>query len=191
MAEISDLLAALSGGDDQAAEAAAHLLSAHGAEAFKQLQPLLAEADPDARWWAVRALAAFQGDTGLAEIRQALQDSDLAVRQCAALGLAQRPFAAAVPELVAAMQRGDDLLLRLAANALIRVGAPAVPALIELLEQGAEPARMEAARALALIADPQAIPALFALYESDSILLEYWAAEGLGRMGAGSVYFKP
>lgn len=191
MAEISDLFDALTGGDDQAAEAAARQFGAHGEEAYNQLQPLLNDADPDRRWWAVRALAEFQGDMGHAEIRQALQDADPAVQQCAALGLAQRPSPAAVPELIAAMQRGDDLLLRLAANALTQIGASAVPALIEILGQGPEPARMEAARALALIADPQAVPALFALYDSESILLEYWATVGLERMGVGTAYFKP
>jgi HEAT repeat protein len=50
---------------------------------------------------------------------------------------------------------------------------------------------LEAARALALIGDQRAIPALFALLSEDSVMLDYWANEGLDKMGAGMVYLIP
>jgi HEAT repeat protein len=85
----------------------------------------------------------------------------------------------------------DALLARLAANALACTGADAVPALLEVLEKGEQALRLEAARALAHIGDERSIPALFKALDEDSALMEYWANEGLERMGVGMVFFKP
>jgi HEAT repeat protein len=52
-------------------------------------------------------------------------------------------------------------------------------------------ARIQAARALALIGDTRAIPELFNALDGDSALLEYWAGEGLEKMGVGMVFFTP
>jgi NADPH-dependent ferric siderophore reductase len=46
-------------------------------------------------------------------------------------------------------------------------------------------------RVLALVGDKSSIPALFEALDSDSMLIEYWANEGLERMGVGMVFFKP
>ena len=40
-------------------------------------------------------------------------------------------------------------------------------------------------------ADTRAIPALFKALEDESAIAQYWADEGLERMGVGQVYFKP
>jgi HEAT repeat protein len=58
------------------------------------------------------------------------------------------------------------------------------------MESGSHIARLEAARALASIGDTRAIPALFDALD-DSALLEYWANEGLERMGVGMCFFSP
>jgi HEAT repeat protein len=50
---------------------------------------------------------------------------------------------------------------------------------------------MEAMRALALIGDQRSIPLLFEALDSDSMLMEYWANEGLERMGVGMIFYKP
>ncbi len=121
----------------------------------------------------------------------ALEDEDVSVRQCAALAITQHGDARAVPGLVRLLSDPDSLLARLAANALVAIGTPAVPPLLELLRDGKPLARFEAVRALALIGDPRAIPALMAVLEEDSTLMEYWADEGLRRMGVGMVYFAP
>jgi HEAT repeat protein len=95
-----------------------------------------------------------------------------------------------VAALVTALQSGDQLLAYLVGNALISTGAAAVPALIEMMQSGTPAARLEAARALATIADPRAIPALFHALDEGSVL-NYWATLGLERMGVGMIYFKP
>ena len=97
----------------------------------------------------------------------------------------------AAPALVAMLGDPDRLCAELAADALVAIGAPAVEALLEVLENGSPQARLGAARALAQIGDERAIPAFFSLLDDDSALLEYWAGEGLERMGIGMLFFDP
>jgi len=140
MADLPDLIAQLSSGDDEQAQVAVEALSAWGESALPELRDLYARGDVDSRWWAVRALAEVDSVDTAPGLAVALSDPDEAVRQCAALGLRKRPD----------------------------------PALV-----------------LALIGDPQTIPALFAALQEDSALMEYWANEGLERMGVGMAFFKP
>ena len=45
-------------------------------------------------------------------------------------------------------------------------------------------------RALAMIGDQRAIGTLFTALDDPSAIVEYWADEGLVRMGIGMVFFK-
>jgi HEAT repeat protein len=188
---MEDLLKELTSGDDERAEAAASSVSAYGTDALAILEPLMHSSEADFRWWAVRALAELPAEMSAPSLIQALNDPYLAVRQCAALGLSRQPDARAIPALVETMASDDALLARLAANALEAIGAAAVPALLDVLENGTQPVRLEAARTLAKIGDTRAIPALFHALDEDSALMEYWANEGLERMGVGMMFFKP
>jgi HEAT repeat protein len=85
----------------------------------------------------------------------------------------------------------DALTRRLAGDALIAIGAQSVPRLLEVIRDNEQPARVEAVRALAKIGDEHAIPALFEALDDSSALIEYWASEGLEKMGVGMVFFKP
>jgi HEAT repeat protein len=51
--------------------------------------------------------------------------------------------------------------------------------------------RVNLARALALIGDTAAIPALFRALDDESAIVAHWADEGLERLGVGQVYFRP
>jgi HEAT repeat protein len=191
MSELKTLLAELTSGDDERAETAVPALKAYGEDALKVLRPLLADSHPDTRWWAVRALAENQDPRVPGLLISAVEDEDTSVRQCAAQALYQRPVPSAVPVLISALDVQDSLLARLAANALVAIGEPAVPELIGVMENGKGKSRLEAARALAKIGDPDAIPALFDALGEDSAWMDYWANEGLERMGVGMVFFKP
>ena len=195
---LHELLLELVSGDDERAEGAVRHLSGYGEAALDALRSMLAAPDADTRWWVVRALAEIPGGGVIPFLIQALSDEHVLVRQCAALGLSQQTnltdggmAEGAVPALIEAMSSNDALLARLAANALAYIGAAAVPALLDLLADAPQPVRLEAARALALIGDRRAIPALFEALEDDSALVEYWANEGLERMGVGMVFFQP
>jgi HEAT repeat protein len=195
MDPIEALRVALAESSDEKAEAAVEHLGKLPAESFPDLiaalQDWLAAPDPEMRWWALRAAAAIPGEGSYRLLLSGLEDSQAAVRQCAAMGLHLHPEAQSVPALVQALQDEDALAARLAADALAAIGAAAVPALVDTLQRGQPAARRLAARALAMIGDPQAIPALFAALEDDSALIEYWANEGLERMGVGMSFFVP
>lgn len=191
---LSDLLAALTSGEEARLEAAASGLAAlpHGlqAQALHALQELLSSPQVEQRWWATRLLAALTEADAIPSLLQALEDEDASVRQCAALGLRQRADARAITGLVQALDDPDPLNRRLAGQALEAIGSEAVPELLEVMAGGSHPARLEAARALAGIKDTRAIPALFEALDG-SALLEYWANEGLERMGVGMSFFDP
>jgi HEAT repeat protein len=190
-ADLQALIDQLTGGDDRRAEAAALALAACREQALPALQALLEDSDPERRWWAARALAELADPWAGALLRRALSDGDPAVRQCAALALRRRPDPAAIPDLADALDDPDRLLARLAADALAACGSPALPALLAVLQGESQPARLEALRALASMEDEQTIPALFKALDEQSYLMEYWASEGLERLGVGMAFFKP
>jgi HEAT repeat protein len=190
-ANFSTYYAAFTSRDDDRAEAAVQALAALGPAARPALDEWLADPDLDARWWAARALAEIDDPQVPALLRRALGDPDPDVRLCAALGLRRRPSPEAIPDLAQRLDSGDRLLARLAADALIAAGSASTPALLQVMENGSPAARLEAVRALAGIGDTSAIPALFAALDEESALVEYWANEGLERMGVGMAFFKP
>ncbi len=191
MAALGELLRDLSSGDSQRAERAALGLPRYKEAAVQELSKLIQNSDADIRWWATRTLAGFPQPATGDLLAAALDDPDAGVRQCAALALSKRPHTAAIPALIAHLQADDLLLARLAADALVALGAGAVETLIAALEADQLNGKVEAARALAIIGDTRAVPALFKLLDSDSVMLEHWASEGLEKMGVGMSFFTP
>jgi HEAT repeat protein len=124
-------------------------------------------------------------------IRIGLSETDPEVRAAAVYALGTRPEPEAVPLLIGVLNDPSAFLARTASDSLHRLGSSAVPALIEALKNQDAQTRGLAARALAHIADKSSIPALFHALEDDSTVVQYWADEGLDRMGVGQVYFKP
>jgi HEAT repeat protein len=186
-----DVIRDLTSGDDERAEAAARQVAAFAPQIFLDLQGLLSSPQADSRWWAVRALAEIDDPRVPPLLQTALHDSDLTVRQCAALALRHQPDARAVPDLISMLDAEDRLLARLAADALVAIGEAAVPALLDVMGNAPQAARLEAIRALSRIGDHRSIPVLFAALDEASALVEYWADQGLERMGIGMVFYRP
>lgn len=166
-------------------------LAAKGSNSLPIIRELLQNSSVEIRWWATRSLAEIHDSQVTTLLLQALNDQASEVRQCAALGLRQQPDAGAIPQLINTLSDPDRLLARLAGDALIATGEEAVPALIEVMQNGSQIARLETARALSEIGDTRAIPSLFNALDEDSVVLEHWAGEGLQKMGVGMVFFKP
>jgi len=186
---LQDLLAALASGDDDRAEAAVPHLAAHPG-AIPALEAYLRSPESDLRWWAIRTLA--QMDAPPRDwLVSALGDDSEEVRQCATLALAHHPIEAAIPGLLRLVTDPETVTANLAASALIAIGAPAIPGLLDLLETASHASCVEIIRALANIGDPRAIPALMQAMEQDSPAMHYWAEQGLDRLGLGMVYIKP
>jgi HEAT repeat protein len=188
--KLEALLADLTSGDETRAEGAVPGLVDLGAEAFPALRDLLNSADADHRWWALRTLA--QSPQAQTEwLLPFLNDPVPDVRQAAALGLSGHPAETAINPLIRALSDADSMVSGLACNALVEIGKPAVPALLEMSKDVPQMARINAIRALAEIADHSAIPTLMAALEDDSILVQHWAEEGLERLGLNMIYLKP
>jgi len=187
---LQDFLNDLASKDEARAEKSISALVDFGKDAIPSLLKLSASAEVDTRWWAVRALSqAPHVSTG--QLLPFLSDTAPEVRQCAALGLAEKPDESATQPLVRALSDVDAMVCSLAARALVKIGKPAVPSLIEAVNHKSQAVRIHAIRALAEIRDPRAIPTLMKVMEEDSALLQHWAKEGLERLGLDMVYLKP
>jgi HEAT repeat protein len=201
--DLEGILNELTGVDDSLAETAVQCLVLLPEEeqltAITALRALLAAPEVDRRWWAARALAELPVTQTHSLLVQALKDPDPSVRQCAALGLRAQikrtpgwsPPTETLDSLLSGLEDPDPLAARLAADALAASGEPVVPQLLDLLNESNHVVRLLVVRCLAGIGDPRAIPALFAALDEDSCLMEYWANEGLEKMGVGMAYFFP
>lgn len=187
---MQDLLNDLSSGDETRAEGAVSALLEKGEEALPALREMTQSKDEDQRWWALRVLA--QSPHARTEwLVPFLNDPAADVRQCAALGLSIQPHESATEPLVRALSDEDTLVSNLAVKALINLGKAATPALIENVKSGSQSSRILALRALVDIKDHRAIPVMMQVMNEESALLQYWAKEGLERLGLDMVYMKP
>lgn len=177
--------------DDGHREMAAIALGRLGDDVFSLLREAVRVGNADHRWWAARALAALGGASSVSCLIDTLSDPDPDVRACAVLGLGALTAREAITPLIQLLADGSVYVGRIAGNALIQIGQPAVPALIETLGSGSAAARAGAARALIPLQHHDAIPALFAVLDDESALAAHYAGEALERMGVGIVYFKP
>jgi len=195
MGLLGDFLAELTSGDDERAEAAVEKIAALGEnyadDPIDFLQELLSSPDSEIRWWGVRALASICDPRVALILIEALADEGAAVRQCAALGLRLHPTPQAIAGLLDCLSDEDHLVVELSGDALAEIGEQAVLALITVVEIGNPKARLEAVRSLSRIGDTRAIPVLFGVLDEGSALMNYWATEGLERMGVGMVFYKP
>ena len=190
MPSLQDLLRDLTSGNETRAENAVPALIELGDEAIPALRDLTHSSDVDHRWWSLSVLA--QSPHAQAEwLIPFLSDPAREVRQCAALGLAIKPGENATEPLIRALSDEDSMVSSLAMNALVKIGNPAVPSLIEVVKGAPQSTRIHALRALAEIRDHRAIPVMMKVMEEDSVLLQHWAKEGLDRLGLDMVYIKP
>jgi HEAT repeat protein len=189
--DLQDILADLTSGDDARAESAIPKIGELGNDAISALLDLTRSKDSDHRWWAVRALA-NSPQARTEDLTPLLDDSSPEVRAAAALALCAHPGESAAPALVKAMHDEDPLTAGLAGNALVAIGSPAVPALLEVMREAPLNVRIIALRALAEIRDHRAVKTMMEVLEKDdSAILQYWAKEGLERLGLNMVYVKP
>ncbi|MFQ5407541.1 MAG: HEAT repeat domain-containing protein [Anaerolineales bacterium] len=189
--EIDALVAALTAGDDEQAEAAAQQLASHGAAALAALHPLLRSDDPDVRWWAVRTLGEVSAAGVTQLLLRQLDDPNENVQAAAIHGLGLSGNAAAAEPLAAKLSVRGGYIARQAGEALVKLGDAAVSVLLDALQDGDQGVRVEAARALAHMTQAEAIPELFNALDDESALVSYWADIGLDKRGVGQVYFKP
>ncbi len=190
MANLQDLLADLTSGDDVRAENSIPAIMDLGKAAIPSLLELTHADTVDSRWWAVRALAASP-HTRTEDLLPLLTDSAPEVRAATALALCNHPNAKAVPDLIKALADEDSLTAGLAGNALAKIGSPSVAGLLQVMMDAPVSVRILALRTLAEIRDQRAIPIMMKCLSEESAVLQYWAQEGLERLGLDMIYIKP
>jgi HEAT repeat protein len=138
----------------------------------------------EGRYRAVRELA-LDGPDALAQLLARLSDESWRVRKAAVERLAEvRPVERALPHLVEALGNGDDAQARnAAAEALARIGAPAVRALGERLRHADGDVRKFAADILGEIGHADAVEPLARALDDTDRNVRAAAAEGLGKIG--------
>lgn len=189
MDHLAQLLAELTCNDDsRAIKALEHLEKLHD-EAIGPLLTLSQNENADHRWWAVRALAAFDNEQSTSALIRSLADADLSVRQCAAIALRKRATPMAMKALLDALQDQDRLLSRLAGDALTLIGAATIPDLAEILRNENSAVRGEAARVLAKMEDQATIAILFSALDDSSSIVRFWVEEGLNKLKVGMLFF--
>jgi len=202
---VQALLEAVAAGDDEAAERAARACTGQ-AWLLPALRPLLADGDPDRRWWAVRVLALLDNEEAAPLLIERLHDANEAVRCAAALGLGELTSEGAVPALIASLADPSGWVRDSAGDALARIGAPALPALVAAMHSR-DGMRVRATAALRkiVIADlhrlainqypPLYGPALAALFRAlndPNRLVRHSAHDALDRLGLlKTVFFRP
>ena len=177
--------AAVAANNDKQAEALVPLLSVADIPALLAL----AGSDGDARWWAMRGLAAVGDERAIPTLVAGLDDADAATRSVAALALASlhrrhpqavRPFLARLAGLLA---DEDGTVRRSAADSLAQCGDAAVDALAAALNSEHEGIRVRAAAALHRIGSMAAALPLYHHLEDPSPLVRHYAFETLDRLG--------
>lgn len=186
------LLVELTSGDDTRAENSVPAIIELGMAAIPALLELTRAEEVDSRWWAVRALAASP-HTQAENLIPLLSDSAPEARAAAALALCDHPRESAVEALIKALADEDSLAAGLAGNALVKIGGPSVLSLIGAAQEAPTGIRTRcvAMRALSQIRDHRAIPVMMKALSEESAVLQYWAREGLDRLGLNMVYVKP
>ncbi len=187
---MQDLLAELTSGDDERAEKSVFKIVQLGTAIIPDLLNLTRAQAVDSRWWAVRALAAFPNPQP-ENLIPLLYDSAPEVRAAAALALCHHPHQNAVAALIKTLADSDPLTAGLAGKALVKIGSPAVPSLLGVAQDAPIGIRIVALRALSEIGDHRAIPLMMKCTSEDSAILQYWAQEGLNRLGLNMVYLMP
>jgi HEAT repeat protein len=79
----------------------------------------------------------------------------------------------------------------MAVHALSKLGEEAVQPLLDAYTSAVPRGRIHIMRALAELRDSRAIRLMMDSLEGESAALQYWAQEGLERLGLNMVYMKP
>ena len=179
---VEPLIAALKDRDGAVRLGAAEALEKLGdARAVEPLIAALKDNDRRVQLSAARALAKL-GDAAVEPLIVALKDRDGAVRLGAVRALGKLGDERAVGSLIATLKDSGWYVREKAAEALWKLGEPAVEPLIAALKDTDSDVRRGAAKALGQLVDPRAVePLIEALKDTDSDVRR-GAAEALGQL---------
>jgi HEAT repeat protein len=176
---------------DVAARAEGYLIRYYGVRAFEPLIAVCAHPNPAVRFRAVWALAYMHDARAYDTILQLTRDPEGSVRYDAAIALGILGDVRAIEPLVTLMRTPDPetAVDSAAAEGLVRLGKPAVPALIAVLQQNAPELRRTAAYALGNIGDEIAFEPLADLLRHPEENTRIAGIEALAAIGTARCLF--
>jgi HEAT repeat protein len=157
---VQALAAALQDESLKVRQSAVRALERIGRPAIKELTAALTHKDSYVRQQAAEAFVRYKEPTSVPALIVASKDSELKVRRYSLWALAKTGDARAVDAFIAALGEADDELQWRAEEGLVRVGPPAVPALLAALKHEQEKVRLLVIKVLGKLGDEQALPAL-------------------------------
>jgi len=191
LVEVDELIELLLSAGEESREEAALALGRFGGAAVERLAATLSMGEPDARWWAARALAEAGGEGAVPPLVSVLDDPDPDLRACAALALGRIGDGSAAPALADRLEDESAFVASIAADALSMLGERAADVLAGRLGDENSYVRLLAVRALGRIRSERAIGPLIGVLEDPSYLVRYQAHEALDALGVGLVFVKP
>lgn len=185
---VEPLIAALTYSNPKNSEvrqaAAEALVQIGDARAVEPLIATLKDWSPDVRKAAIEALGQIKNTRAIEPLIAALKHEDRSgMRRAAAEALGQVKDARAAESLIVALQDGAHEVSIAAAEALGRIGAPAVEPLVAALKDGDSAMRKTAVEALIKIGAAPAVEPLIAVLKDGNRDMRNSAASALGMIG--------
>lgn len=153
-------------------------------EHFGQLLTSLRSPDFNERENAVRELGSHNEDAAVTGLVMALEDPDTGIREMAADHLAAIAGVTAAPLLIRFLGHDDIGTRNLAAEILVTIGAPAVPAMLQHIEDDDIDVRKFLVDILGRIRDERAVEPVCQRLRDGNTNVVCSAAEALGEIGS-------
>lgn len=154
-AEVAQLLISyLSDPSQVVREKAVDLLGQHGEPVRLPLLEVANSAQPETRFWALKALQRVSPDDFLARCRALAVAPTPELRYVSIRALALAPPVDAVPLLISSFQDALWVVRKFASDTIVRMGEPAIPPLFRALADGAEDVQYWAISTLARMGRP-------------------------------------
>ena len=185
------LLAELLSGDEARAEAAVKALVAAGESV------VTGTAEPAALRRTRSPLVGSPGTRGVCETSDRVVPAGVEGPCCRSpgrwsAGSGRSPsIPAAAASLIRLLSDEDNVAAVMAVNALVKLGGEAVPQLLDEFEHAPRRGQIQILRTLSELRDPRAIRLMLSAQGQDSAAMQYWAQEGLERLGLNMVYLRP
>ncbi len=147
----------------------------------------LRDARPAVRAEAIHILGIMESANAAPSLIEALQDPVPAVRLQAAKALGRVRSSLAVPALLTALRTADEQLGSQIFAALVQIGRPAVPLLLDESSSNSSWIRWHSVRALTEIRDYRALPVLVRALHDPDRSIAWLAAKGLPHYGRACI----
>lgn len=177
------LVTALGDAEEGIREAAAEALATLGDEgAVEALSWALADRSPCVRAACAAALGSLAPAGSAGRLRELLRDESWLVRHAATRALGKSGDPSVVPDVLRAIKASPGISELVAAPALAGLGAAAVEALLQGLDDPDERVREAVIRALGSLDDPRAIDPLVRLAHDGNERVRFLASQAVRRL---------